>query len=1027
MEPRTAHPELERLLTHQDWLRSLARKLVGDPQAAEDLVQETWMAAMKSPPDPARPARPWLAGVVRRLASMRARGEGRRARRQNAVAVSDELPSTADLVEEVDTQRRLVSEVLKLAEPYRTTVMLRYFNNLSSAEIARHQDVPAGTVRWRLKRGLDELRERLDDSFGSRENWCMALLPLAKLGAGGGTAATAGTGLASAGLTVGAMKWVAGILVLLGSVYVGSIVAERLRPLWAAERSASLVSIEPERERTPDTLPERVALASQNRDALAPAERQIRFLEPSRDPIAGMLVVLDDGSEQPPVGQTDEQGRVAFTTALRQGSLYVQRPNSLLQRVDVEFTAAGIDAFLPWQAELSGRVIAPQSDWVGGAETTSLAGLPLRIDSDVLWLGEANVPNAVLARFEQPGRVTVQTAQDGSFQVANLPADWSGKLWLPEQVVVQGADRREETGRYVYFAQPQRNATVLVDRLPMATGRILASDQSPAEQVLVQAWVDGASTPLETRTDAQGRFALQLDSAGRLGLHLEAVGSEGLEQLELELAGHEIPDDFVLGDLQLLTATRVAFLAQHGEDEPLAGVRGYDRKRELQGQVSDEEGLGEVILPAGTSEAWVAARGFQPVKIASQGTLDTYRVHLQPAAALRLHVLNFENLSLSDVELRVGCAEGLFAFGASSEPAPWEQPLELGRFLGMQTEPGGEQARFAADERGRVQLVGVRPGAPLYVEVVDGLGQRVHQQRIAALGEGEQREERLVVPQRLRELHAVLRDRSDNLLVGVQVELVDGEGQTVLAESNLEGLVSLRDLAGDEYEVRLQKRGFVSQSMPGFRLSGGVGASAERPLSWVLDRGHDVAVLVVDPEDRPVSGGVVSARRISDGAGYQAHPSGAADQTLQDLDQGAVEVTLRLGGQTYVENMQAPLARSVEFRVPAHASLEVQWTSPEGITNDEPLRLVAQAVDEAGQAVPDRAPVVQAIGARTDFRGLTVFPALLPGSYQITLQREVPRIPGDGGTTERVWQPIGLQQPVEVALGPVQRLVLAVR
>ncbi|MFT5198058.1 MAG: RNA polymerase sigma-70 factor (ECF subfamily), partial [Planctomycetota bacterium] len=154
MESTSTHPELERLLTHQDWLRSLARRLVGDAATAEDLVQETWIAALKSPPDPTRPAKPWLAGVVRRLASMRARGEGRRARRQTEVARPDIVPSTSDLVEEVDTQRRLVAEVLELSEPYRTTVMLRYFQNMSSAEIARHQGVPGGTVRWRLKRGL---------------------------------------------------------------------------------------------------------------------------------------------------------------------------------------------------------------------------------------------------------------------------------------------------------------------------------------------------------------------------------------------------------------------------------------------------------------------------------------------------------------------------------------------------------------------------------------------------------------------------------------------------------------------------------------------------------------------------------------------------------------------------------------------------------------------------------------------------------------------------------------------------------
>ena len=41
---------IEALLAEQQWLHELARHLVGDPEAALDLEQETWLAALRSPP-----------------------------------------------------------------------------------------------------------------------------------------------------------------------------------------------------------------------------------------------------------------------------------------------------------------------------------------------------------------------------------------------------------------------------------------------------------------------------------------------------------------------------------------------------------------------------------------------------------------------------------------------------------------------------------------------------------------------------------------------------------------------------------------------------------------------------------------------------------------------------------------------------------------------------------------------------------------------------------------------------------------
>ena len=181
-EPDSSPIRPEDLLAHAQWACALARTLVRDAATAEDLVQETWIAALEKPPRADRPLRPWLAGVLRNLARFRARGEGRRARREEKAATARTVvPSPAELSQKLESQRLLADLVAQLEEPFRSTLLLRYYEELSAAEIARNQGVPAGTVRWRLKRALDTLRDRLDDVHdGDRRAWCLALLPLAQ-------------------------------------------------------------------------------------------------------------------------------------------------------------------------------------------------------------------------------------------------------------------------------------------------------------------------------------------------------------------------------------------------------------------------------------------------------------------------------------------------------------------------------------------------------------------------------------------------------------------------------------------------------------------------------------------------------------------------------------------------------------------------------------------------------------------------------------------------------------------------------
>lgn len=213
---------LDLVLANMAWMRRLAHRLVGDAAEADDVVQQAWVEAVDHAP-PAGQLRPWLAGVVKNLARMGHRSGARR--RSREAAVEGEPPAQpSDVVEQLEIERAVADALLGVEEPYRTTVLLRYYKELSASEIARRLGIPAATVRWRLQRGLEELRRRLDARFGNdRRRWALALVPTAaaaRSAAGVGTAAIIG-GLVMAKLaTKVSAAFVILCLLLLGAVSV---------------------------------------------------------------------------------------------------------------------------------------------------------------------------------------------------------------------------------------------------------------------------------------------------------------------------------------------------------------------------------------------------------------------------------------------------------------------------------------------------------------------------------------------------------------------------------------------------------------------------------------------------------------------------------------------------------------------------------------------------------------------------------------------------------------------------------------
>jgi iron(II)-dependent oxidoreductase len=162
------------LLAQSEWLRALARTLVQDAELAEDLVQETWLSALRTRPAPEGGLRGWLGTVLRNRAR------------------------TRDVVERACVQQEVVAAVMALDEPYRETLLLRYFDELPPRTIAAHMHVPVSTVKSRLARGLERLRERLDASHaGERRVWMGSVAVLFEVEGGGwlGKALAAAAGL----------------------------------------------------------------------------------------------------------------------------------------------------------------------------------------------------------------------------------------------------------------------------------------------------------------------------------------------------------------------------------------------------------------------------------------------------------------------------------------------------------------------------------------------------------------------------------------------------------------------------------------------------------------------------------------------------------------------------------------------------------------------------------------------------------------------------------------------------------------
>ncbi len=149
---------------------SLAYRMMGERQAAEDLVQEAFLGVWRAAESyrfQRGSVRTWILSIVRNrgIDQLRTMASRRRVHDRVEATASVTQPSEAFAETWRNSQREQIREALRVLPPEQLKVLeLAYYSGYTHVEIADLLDLPLGTVKGRMRLGLQKIREYFDAS-----------------------------------------------------------------------------------------------------------------------------------------------------------------------------------------------------------------------------------------------------------------------------------------------------------------------------------------------------------------------------------------------------------------------------------------------------------------------------------------------------------------------------------------------------------------------------------------------------------------------------------------------------------------------------------------------------------------------------------------------------------------------------------------------------------------------------------------------------------------------------------------------
>jgi len=147
-------------------VHTIALRALGTREDAEDVVQQVFVAAWRGRatlrPDRGSPAA-WLVGITKhRVADVRTQ---RYRAHRNLQALASEVVTEPTTTHDSDWAERLllVHELERMGDPRATVLRMAFIEDRTHDDIARTLEMPLGTVKSHVRRGLLELRDRLKE------------------------------------------------------------------------------------------------------------------------------------------------------------------------------------------------------------------------------------------------------------------------------------------------------------------------------------------------------------------------------------------------------------------------------------------------------------------------------------------------------------------------------------------------------------------------------------------------------------------------------------------------------------------------------------------------------------------------------------------------------------------------------------------------------------------------------------------------------------------------------------------------
>lgn len=148
---------------------SLARRILVDPQLAQDVVQEVFLTVWRDASrfDASRAGfHTWLLSMTHHKAVDAVRREENQRKRRTAAELlesrEDQTPAVDEEVWSVLRGERVREALSLLPEPQREALVLAYFGGYTQREIAGLTATPLGTVKTRMLAGMRRMRDGLD-------------------------------------------------------------------------------------------------------------------------------------------------------------------------------------------------------------------------------------------------------------------------------------------------------------------------------------------------------------------------------------------------------------------------------------------------------------------------------------------------------------------------------------------------------------------------------------------------------------------------------------------------------------------------------------------------------------------------------------------------------------------------------------------------------------------------------------------------------------------------------------------------